>query len=362
VPRLRVSESEMKESMFFVADHTRVSYQQDWLNELRDGATDAYVAVLLSQPLRLTRLVITDEFFVESRLMGSVLRSTLFDKSADCGLRLDVQDLKTIYLEHHSDQTKDMDARNTADVLSLFYLPSVQHISADMDNPAGPFTWPAPDPPSPSSLRSLRLTTIREPFLGPLLSVTDQLQTFHWTWLYDPNWRDRANREVIDLTQFATALSNVRNTLEQLIVMLACDISGFGVFPQLLIRGSLNALKDFDRLREFTAPITLLMGFSATDTATERLEAALPPNLEFLTLIDDLGFNSQFLWKDHELFRVLQQWLGRYRVSTPFLRGLTLRFLHIDPGWKKPMRDELEGLCEQVGVELEVIKLRADMD
>jgi hypothetical protein len=359
VPKIPVSESEMVEVTAFVAG-TRVAYRDTWLEELRNGTMDAFVAVLLSQPLRLTSLVIGHDYFRESRLVGSVLRSTLCDRSPDSGLRLDVENLKTVTVERYLDATKDMRTRNTADVLPLFYLPSVQHISAAMDNPDGRLTWPAPDPPSPSSLHHLKLTSTREPFLDPLLSVTDQLQTLHWMWYYDPNLRDQAHTDVIDLPRFTTALSHVRDTLTELVVVAECNIEDID-YPWLQISGSLNAIRNFDKIIKFTAPITLLMGFSATDTATEQLEAALPPNLEFLTLTDDFSLNEQYLWVDRQLFHVLQQWLSRYQASTPRLRGLTLFLRHTDDYWNQPIRDELRELCERVGIRLEVIKLLRDL-
>jgi hypothetical protein len=355
VPKLRISESEMRESMIFVAD-TRVPYREDWLDGLWDGTTDAYVAVLLSQPLRLTSLVIGHDYFKESRLVGSVLRSTLTDLSGDYGLRLDFENLKRVSLERYTDPTQDLRTRNTADVLPLFYLPSIQYISASMDNPDGPFTWPAPNPPSSSSLRSLKLTSTREPFLDPLLSVTDQLQTFYWRWFYDPNLNDRAYTNTIELTQFTTALSHVRNILTELIVVAECELSDIE-YPLLHLGGSLTGIKDFNKLTKLTVPVTLLVGFSATDTAAEQLEASLPPNLVFLNLTDDLSFIEQYLWEGYQLYNVLQQWLGRYQVSTPCLQGITLSLRDTIDDWDQPMRDELRGLCERVGIRLEVIEL-----
>lgn len=354
VPKLQVSESEMAEAMVFVADHTRVPYCETWLDELWDGTTDAYIAILLSLPLRLTSLVMEHDFFKESRLIGLVLRSTLLDQTADYGLRLDFQCLQTVSVERYTDFKQDIRFRNTADILPLFYLPSVRHISASIDSPAGSFTWPAPDPPSPSSLRSLILTSTREPFLRPLLSVTNQLQTLDWRWWYDPNSRDPAHTDVMDLTEFTTALSHVRNTLTELIVVAECNIADIE-YPMVYIRGrgSLSTLKDFDKLTKFTVPFTVLMGFVATGAAAKQLEDALPPNLEILTLTDDLGLNDQYLWEDHQLVSVLQQWLGRYQISTPCLRGLSLSLQQTAEEWKGTAKNVLRELCEELGIRLE---------
>jgi hypothetical protein len=291
-PRLPVSESTLKEVLAFVAK-AKVSYRETWLEELRNGKMDAFVAVLLCQPSYLTYLFLGPDFFLkESQIVGLVLRSTLCETS-DCGLGGDFEHFRSVtfgqyveYSDHYVHYSAYKVHRNTADVLPLFYLPSVTEISVPIDNPTT-FPWPAAHPPSCPSLRSLEITNIRESFLGQLLSVTPQVQSLKWLWRHVPDFRDQVNTPIIDLGQFMTAISHLRNTLEELVVLAICWHDSAGIVdPPLTIQGSFKAIADFDMLRKFTAPFALLLGFQAD--VTKQIQDFLPRNLEFLTITDNL--------------------------------------------------------------------------
>lgn len=332
---------------------------------------DAFVAVLLSQPLRLTHLFIGRVFLEQCQMVGRVLRSMLCEEARDCGLRLDFGHLKTVSFERVHNPYEPGVLDNTADFLPLFYLPSVERISAAIDGPMtfwrsatfspspATFSWPATHSPSCSSLRSLKLTTMREPLLGQLLSVTDQLQSLEWRWEHEPDHKSRLNTPVIDLTQITTAISHVRDTLEELIISADCD-SGHDMHnPELRIQGSLKAITDFDRLRKFTVPFAFLLGFSPD--LTKRIEDFLPRSLEFLTLTDDLWPQYEYEWRDYELMSVLESWLETFQVSTPHLCSIGLLLdTDIDYDWEQPIRDEFWELCVRVGIQVEVTKLSGD--
>lgn len=271
-PKIPVSEPELEEPLAFVAK-TRVSYRKTWSEALQNGTMDAFVAVLLSQPLRLTHLFIGSDFFKESQFLGLVLRSTICE-ALDCGLRLDFGHLESVSLELYSDYLRPRNIRNTADIFPLFYLPSVKQISASIDNPIA-FSWPSTHQPSASSLRSLKLTTIREAYLGQLLMVADQLQSLHWQWFYSPDYLDQVHTPVIDLAQITTGISHVRNTLAELVISAVSYSGGDPDLPPLTIHGSLRAIAGFDKLRRFTAPLIFLMGFSPD--GTERIRGFPPP-------------------------------------------------------------------------------------
>jgi hypothetical protein len=72
-----------------------------------------------------------------------------------------------------------------------------------------------------------------------------------------------------------------------LTISAGCN-SGLGdlELPPLKIKGSLNAIVNFDMLKRFKALLPFLMGFSP-DTA-KRLEDVIPRNIEFLTIMDNL--------------------------------------------------------------------------
>jgi hypothetical protein len=352
VPKIAVTESELEEPLVFVTKST-VSYRGIWLEELRNGTMTAFIAVLLSQPLRLTHLFIDSDFFKESQFTGWVFRSMLFEPQ-DCGLRLDFAHLETVSLGRHFDGPVVKTVRNTADVLPFLYLPSVKQLSASIENPFT-FSWPATHPPSPSNLRSLKLRSIREPFLGQLLSVMGQLQTLDWEWYYDPEFRDQVQTPVIDLNEITTAISYVRETLTELVISALCGTGGDLEFPPLTVQGSLKGMTEFDKLRKFTVPLTFLMGFSAD--FTKRIEDHLPRSLEFLTITDNLSLHYQYDWWDHELLSVLETWLENFQTSTPHLCGITLSIEYTHDNWNHPIGEEFQGLCSRVGIRFEAIQL-----
>jgi hypothetical protein len=364
-PRIPVSEPELEEVLAFVAK-TRVSYRETWLEELRNGTMEAFVAVLLCQPSHLTYLFLGPDFLKESQIVGLVLRSTLCE-TRDCGLGLDFGHLKSVSFERYPNYQTYKVLRNTADVLPLFYLPSVTQISAAIENPINSitfprpatFSWPAAHPPSCPSLRSLKLTAIREPFLGQLLSVADQVQSLDWEWYYNPTFKDQVHTPIIDLAQFTTAISQLRNTLEELAISAVCDYGGDIEYPLLRIQGSFKAIADFDKLRKFTAPLALLVGFPADKT--KQIQNFLPRNLEFLTITDDLYLQDQYEWEDREVLSVLESWLENFQASTPHLHGIALFLRLAEDSWNRPIRNELQELCARVGIQLEITKLNEDM-
>jgi hypothetical protein len=60
-PKILVSEDELKELVAFVMNAT-VPYRQIWLEELQNRTMDAFVALLISQPLHLSSLAINRDF------------------------------------------------------------------------------------------------------------------------------------------------------------------------------------------------------------------------------------------------------------------------------------------------------------
>ncbi|KAJ9156034.1 hypothetical protein NKR23_g1148 [Pleurostoma richardsiae] len=314
---------------------------------------EAFVAVLISQPLRLNRLFIGPDFFKESRIVGSVLRSALIE-TIDYGLRPDFGHLETVSLERYDDFYHRTNIRDPADVLPVFYLSSVKRISASIDNPVT-FSWPAKHPPSCASLRSLKLTFIREPFLPQLLSVANQLESFEWEWYYSPHFVGDVHTPVIDLTQLNAALSYARNTLTELVVSAVSESDGVD-FPPLRIQGSFEWISRFGKLRKFTVPLTVLMGFSAD--MTRRIDEFLPRSLEFLTITDDLCLQMDYTWEDHEIFSVLESWLEHFHTSTPRLRGIALPLTAVtDWEWNQTTKDDLRALGAKVGIEVEITKI-----
>jgi hypothetical protein len=199
VPTIPVSGTELDESITFIRG-TRVLYSDRWIQELRNGTTDAVVALLLAQLPNLRCLRLENDFTRCSALLGMVLRSSICEP-VDYGLP-DFQHLRDVsfFGPDGEDQARDKSVRKTADILPLFYLPSVQCMSVSIENTLA-FCWPAAHLPTPSTLTSLDLTSVREAYLAELLSVTQNLESLRWAWYYDFGVDDQFTTPIIDLDQ-----------------------------------------------------------------------------------------------------------------------------------------------------------------
>lgn len=367
-PRILVPETELEEVLTFVT-MTGVSYRETWLEELRNGTMEAFVAVLLCQPSHLTNIFLDADFAKETRIIGLVLRTTLCG-TRGCDLGLDFSHLKSASIERYPNDTlyRHQVIRNIADVLPLFYIPSVTQISAGIENPHNPvihlpsptFSWPAAQPPTCPNLRVLKVINLREPYLGQLLSVASQIQSLHWGWYYNTQYEDdHIFTPIINLDQFFKAISHLRNTLEELTISTECDKGCDIELPRLTVEGSFKAIADFDKLKKFTAPLPLLLGFASDQT--KQIQESLPRNLEFLTITDELYYHEEYEWEDRDVVSVLEPWLENFQASTPHLRGIALYLELAQEIWNQPIRSELEEICARVGVQIEITKLSDDL-
>jgi hypothetical protein len=346
--KILLSENEVEDCLAFVKKAT-VPYQEIWLEELRQGTMDAFIAVLLSQPMRLTDLVMNGYFLRESKFIGLVLRSMICNPSAHdekCSLRLDMSRLERVSLEPICDTGRvKNNARNTADLLPIFYLPSVKQISASIDNPVA-LSWPAMHAPSPPRLRDLKLDYIREPFLGQLLSSTDNLQSLDWRWCYFEELYDKQyHTRTLDLTQIVESLSYAPKTLSELVIS-AMNVND-PIEPSLTIQGSMKGLSEYKNLKKLTIPFLFLTrAWSFSTDLHKRMKECLPCSPESLTITEDLGSNDEYDWNDNDMLDILEPWLeDNQAASTPHLRDVKVI---IELPWQNPTR--IQRLCEQTNM------------
>ncbi|KAL2133721.1 hypothetical protein VTI74DRAFT_1847 [Chaetomium olivicolor] len=362
VPKIPVAESDLQEPLSFVGK-TGLPFRNTWMEELRKGTLDAFLAVLLSQLPRLQRLHLGPVFFLDIGLTGLVLRSILCNSHVD-RLTPDISNklsqLQSVSLERPEGHYKDISIRsNTESVLPFFYLPSLKEMSVLIDDPLDAiFQWPTAQPPSALGLVSLRLTGIRESHLGQLLSAVPRLRSLHWEWCFDPDFEDRFNTPVIDLSLLMPALAHVRDTLTELAIPADCLYANRVAEPfPLRVQGSAKALAGFDQLKKLFIPLVFFTGFSVS--VREELASCLPRNLEELTLTDDLFRDTdlQEQWYETRHNSAISTWLVQVEISTPRLRKLCLvlqpedheiSFDAID------VRNEIRELTIHAGIELEI--------
>lgn len=322
-PKFAVTEDDLR-PLIECATGFNVSYRAEWIQRLRSGTMDAFVALLLSQLSSLTSLSLGENFCRESYLVGHVLRTSLCEEG-DCFHAFQhLRDVSMLYPAIGLDQRRHTTARNTADVLPTFYLPTVEKLRVFIDSSVI-FEWPTVSHPTAQSLLSLDLTMIREGNLGKLLSVTPRLESLKWDWYYRQDLRDDSVTDVINLDQIAADLALVRDTLTSLSITAGADVSQADPAPpELYFKGPYSTFSGLNNLKLLEVPIPFLFGFSQSDPNILGLEKVLPKNLEWLNLTDRLCYQEewQWEWEMDYLLDVISSWFGRKDKFTPYLRGI----------------------------------------
>ncbi|CAJ0555446.1 Ff.00g055110.m01.CDS01 [Fusarium sp. VM40] len=192
-PKILLSEYALEGPLLWVARRTNIPYRESWMEELRNGTMEAFIAVVISQTTHLETLNIWPDLIRGTWLIGEVLRSMVF-RHADHGLPSQLKQLRNVSMRENAtsrDQTVEhyRNSRRAADLLlPFFYLSSVERIEAEIDNPVE-LSWPTKQPPR-SNATSLELFHLRESFLAQILSATENLQSLRWEWYYDDRFDD----------------------------------------------------------------------------------------------------------------------------------------------------------------------------
>ena len=229
-------------------DKTHLSYSGTWIEELRQGTLDAYLAILISQLPHLQRLHLGPCFSIEVDLTSLILRSILCGSRSDSripGVHTTLHQLYAVTFDRFSSCYDNRAIRNTANVLPFFYLPSLKKMPITIHDPLVPiFPWPTTQPPSSPSLTSLRVVSMRESHLGQLLVTLPRLRSLHWTWCFDPDVEDQFNSPVINLDQLMPALAYVKETLTELIMPAVCSYANRVARPfPLHVQGSIRSTR-----------------------------------------------------------------------------------------------------------------------
>ncbi|POR37597.1 Uncharacterized protein TPAR_02231 [Tolypocladium paradoxum] len=352
-PNIPVDESFIDQAKSVVGK-VRVSFGDLWLQRLRSGTMDAYITLLLTQLPHLTQLHMHPSFTKESQLFGMMLRSSLVNASNQSMFPF-LQRLQNIIFIHkvdHVQGTRNRIINNTSDVLPLFYLTSLEKMSASVSNPEA-FVWPYDMPPDASALTSLDLSTIREGCLGHILKATTSLTSLRWKWLYDPNTQDEYNTPTINLEKIFEDISHTRSTLAELRIEAEnYPALGEGDLRSLRLHGSCGPLTAFDRLKVLEAPQLFLLGF--TEHRTEQLANVLPRNIQHLAISDDLTLLDEMEGYDRDLLNAIRVWLETSKPCMPQLCSIRLVLRESDMEWGPSMRLELKELCIAAGMELDV--------
>jgi hypothetical protein len=115
-------------------------------------------------------------------------------------------------------------------------------------------------------------------------------------------------------------------------------------------------------LKNLEVPIPFLLGFSPSEPNVVGLEEALPNNIEWLTLTDDLCLQREWEWEwEFEveyLLRAVRSWLQDWKRFTPRLRGVRLlsRMRHEVQYWDHGLIEDLRDIGAQTGIQIQIIE------
>lgn len=340
--------------------HVQVTVAKTWIEMLQAGNMDALVALLIAHVPDLTSLHLGPSFTTNNACLGLLLRSALCEPVTHNLPTF--EHLRTLNFNagRYSHSSLPMRHQNAPNVLLFFYLPSIEHIRISFDSP-GDLSWPAPGGGAPLS-HTLTELDLKCPFraahLGNILSVTRNLKSLRWDWHHGGVTSPFGDDGVIDLGQIAAALSLVRGTLAELIIMARCTSGANKQFPHCTSRGSLQLLTAFPSIKTLTAPIAFLMGWTRDEQHWDLWDV-IPKTVESVTIMDDLWYHQRsYIWIEEATFDVIKTWLANPERLPPNLRHLQLiskNMTGLDLG---PVSDELIALGSQSGVKVDIQRRR----
>lgn len=340
-PEHPTAEDGMNEFVSFVSS-SGLSYADLWIEKLREGDLNAFVALLLSKLPNLTNFRVGYAVVLpyleatkservkpktagENQFLGKIFQSAVFDRS-DHGLP------RFEHLEHISfpgpmdtDPGRNPDFCNPQDLMALLSLPSIQSVKGWSLNPSTlPFSWPSA-PPELTRLTSLSLSYVHVDFLAQILERTHALKRLNWEWKYIPDI-DPLNSDTIDLDRFVEALKHVQDTLDDLTISATNNVAWDDYdFPAIHVRGSLNGLATFMNIKKFRAPLALLLpDWDVDENPARRMENSMPPNVETVTVTDGTTTEA-YAYNELDEMEKLRSWINETASArTPHLKEICL--------------------------------------
>ncbi|KAM0551713.1 hypothetical protein ACHAPJ_008280 [Fusarium lateritium] len=269
-----------------IISRTKVPHVEDWLLQLRYTKTVAFITLLLIQTPNLTSLNLELGFLRPGEILGPTL-SCAFYNSGEYELPR-YRYLRDVSLPFRITGPFFEEHKNTTNVLSMFYLPNLRTLSAAISNPLD-FSWPA-EAPVCTSIKSLRLSQLRERRLEPLFLCLKGLEKLHWYCWNQHGVEPEIMESVIRLDKITAALYHVRHTLRDLTIEASGmfqSVSRLYTHQDITLEGSMDGLTSLHRLKRLQVPWLFLMGSFSSITGN-RIRDGVPENVETLVLTGDL--------------------------------------------------------------------------
>ncbi|KAJ5351599.1 hypothetical protein N7452_000573 [Penicillium brevicompactum] len=244
--------------------------------------------------------------------------------------------------------------------LGLFYLPSLEHITAPIDTGRWELDWEHPNPPKAVHIKSLDLTVVSEESLRPILDATPSLEKLVRDWgpkFYD-NF-DSGQRKILWLIQVREGLLKVSHTLKHLEITASSQrwaphFEEPEKFAWIAHDGDYAIFKALNNLETLQVPFVFLLGFFGDRGRRLSLDGLLPSELEHLTINDcliNIFYPAYRGWHYEDFIEILRSYLSNWASITPRLRSLRLRFNFQDTSW---VPQSILDLATDAGIDFQV--------
>jgi hypothetical protein len=129
--------------------------------------------------------------------------------------------------------------------------------------------------------------------------------------------------------------------------------------PEVIFHGSFKTFSGLRMLKNLEVPVAFLLGFSPSTPNVVGLEEALPKNIEWLTINDDLCLQREWEWEfeTEYLLRAVRSWLQDWKRFTPCLQGFRLlsRIFKLQD-WDPELIEGLRDIGAQAGIQVQIVK------
>ncbi|VUC28452.1 unnamed protein product [Clonostachys rosea] len=342
LPNIRASESRIQHYMPII-QKLNLPLTDVWVQKLREGHMDAFVALLIAQASKMRRLIIVDNFLRSPDFIAQVLQCGALSQPP-IWERLEQLVFFTPFV-----------AQRPETALAPFYPSTVTQLVVSLGD-MQLRGWPARELDL-DRLTSLDINSSCTPLMAGLLARTRCLKSLSWEWEYSPGFAGI----VVDLDKIIAAFSQVKATLESL--RLRVDISqrwSANDEPELnVIFESMTPLIDFEKITKLDVPLLVLTGFG--DEA-ESLVRSIPRNVEELSLSTGMMFQEvKWLpdladeWPDEAILNTIEESFKNYRTSLPRLRCIEI-IDTADCFVGKRIDEILEKTSPVEGIDIEIIR------
>lgn len=183
------------------------------------------------------------------------------------------------------------------------------------------------------------------------------VQNLGWYWYSRAELEDKVVTRMIDQKNISQVLSHVQDSLIEPSISDGANTHYEPTFSPLDVTRLFEAFRHLHRLEKIEVPLPFLAGFTSADLAEAGMADALPRNIQWVTITDDLCREKEYEWMGVEVLEYLAQWFHERAKYTPNIRGFALLLRIKNYGaWEAEARGALMDLGLRGNVEISIIK------